>query len=459
VSALVDAAAAALGVVPRTIWRWLDEGLPGSGPSRGWAPAQDDIDAYVRWKGNAAAAWRERAADGSVPSLRTFQTALAHRFEVGDRAVMREGVEARRRHQVYLRWEPEARNELWETDHKELDVPVLFPRAQRPRKPWTTLFVDGYSRAVMGWAISEYPSSASVLAALGEAVRVDARRGPFGGIPARLRPDRGLEFVAGALEQACGVLAIHLDPAPPYSPTLKGKVERLHGTIVESFLAEIPHFAYGPRDASGKLWGRGLPVLSLSDLVSRFDAWVLAYNLERAHAGLGGQTPLERWLSDATPLRTVPDQELRWTLLEERARQVRKSGIRFHRLDYVAPELNGLVGETVAVRYRPHDDTSVEVFRAGAHLCTALPQGTLGAEERAAVLQHRREDAARQAALARRATRRARERFAPATAPGEPAGVSVIGASQATAEEVGHDAATLNRAARTDLLALPSSAR
>lgn len=116
------------------------------------------MDAYLRWKGNAAAAWRERAATGTVPSLRTFQTVLARRFELGDRAVMREGVEARRRHQVYLRWEPEARNELWETDHKELDVPVLFPRAHRPRKPWTTLFVDGYSRAVMGWA---WPTSRS----------------------------------------------------------------------------------------------------------------------------------------------------------------------------------------------------------------------------------------------------------------------------------------------------------
>lgn len=457
VSALVDAAAAALGVIPRTIWRWLDEGLPGSRPSRGWAPSEDDVDTYVRWKGNASAAWRERAADGPIPSLRTFQTALARRFEAGDRAVMREGVEARRRHQVYLRWEPEARNELWETDHKELDVPVLFPRAQRPRKPWTTLFVDGYSRAVMGWAISEYPSAASVLAALGEAVHVDDRRGPFGGIPARLRPDGGLEFAAGALEQACGVLAIHLDPAPAYSPTLKGKVERLHGTIVESFLAELPHFADGPRDASGKLWGQGLPVLTFADLVGRFDAWVLAYNRERGHAGLGGRTPIERWQADATPLRTVADQELRWTLLEERTRRVQKSGVRFHALDFVAPELNGLVGETVAVRYRPHDDTSVEIFRAGAHLCTALPQGTLGAEERAAVLQRRREDAARQAALARRATRRARERFAPATAPGEPNSVSVVDTSTASAEAARDDSRMLRKAARTDLLGLPSA--
>ena len=456
VSPLIGPTAAALGVSPRTLWRWLEVGLPGGQPSRAWQPSEADVDCYLRWKGNAAAAWRERANAGDVPGLRTFQAGLACRFEAGERAALLEGVEGRRRHQVYLRWEPEARNELWEADHKELDVPVLFPRAQRPRRPWTTLFVDGWSRAIMGWAIAERPSTATVLSALGEAIRVDPRRGPFGGLPAALRPDRGLEFVAGVLSQACGVLAVRLDPAPPYTPHLKGKVERLHRTIVTSFLAELPHFTGGPRDAAGRLRGRELPVLSFAELVARFDAWVLAYNLERPHAALGGQSPLERWREDATPLRTLGGDELRWTLLEEKARRVRKSGVRFHSIDFVAPELNGLVGETVAVRYRPHDDTTLEVFRHGAHLCTALPQGTLGPDERAAVLERRREDAARQARLARRATRRARERFAPVTGPVPPEEVTVITAAAAAQERAGRDGDRLRRVAQADLLALPS---
>ena len=458
VSELVSAAAAALGVAPRTVWRWLDDGLPGPRVSVAWSPHRDDVDAFVRWKGNASAAWRERRAEGAdVPPLRTFQAGVARAFEAGERAVMREGVEARRRHQVYLRWEPQARNELWETDHKELDVPVLFPRAQRPRRPWATIFLDAYSRAVMGWAIADRPSAATVIAALGEAIRVDERRGPFGGVPAVIRPDRGLEFAAGVMEQACGLLAIRLAPTPAFSPHLKGKVERLQGSIVSELLAGMPHFTGGPRDAAGKLWGAGLPVLSVGELVCRFDAWVLAYNRALAHAGLGGQTPLQRWTEDATPLRTVGDEELRWTLLGEADRLVRKAGIRFHGLDFIAPALNGLVGETVEVRYRPHDDRSIEVFRAGQHLCTALPQATLGPEERAAVLDRRREDAARQAQLARRATRRARERLAPITGPGPVEDVTMVTAAQAEAEGSSQHADRLRRAARTDLLDLPSA--
>ena len=458
VSELVSSAAVALGASPRSVWRWLDGGLPGPRSPKGWGPGPDDVDAYLRWKANATAAWRERRAEGAgVPSLRTFQAGLARSLEAGERAVMREGVEARRRHQVYLRWEPEARNELWETDHKELDVPVLFPRAQRPRRPWVTIFLDAFSRAVMGWAIADRPSAATVVAALGGAIRIDERRGPFGGLPATIRPDRGLEFAAGVMEQACGLLAIRLAPTPGYSPHLKGKIERLHGSIVGELLAEMPHFTGGPRDAAGNLWGAGLPVLTVAELVSRFEDWVLSYNRQLAHAGLGGQTPMQRWTEDATPLRTVGDEELRWTLLGEENRLVRKAGLRFHALDFIAPELNGLVGETVEVRYRPHDDRSVEVFRAGQHLCTALPQGSLGPEERAAVLDRRRDDAARQARLARRATRRARERLAPLTGSGPIEDVTVVTAAQSDAEGSDRNADRLRRAARTDLLGLPST--
>lgn len=457
-SPLVEAAARSLGVGLRTVWRWLAEGYPGERALRAWCPGQGDIDAYVRWKGNAAAAWRERRAESDqVPSLRSFQASLARELGPADRAVIRDGEVGRRRHQVYLRWEPEHRNELWEADHKQLDVPVLFPRAQRSRQPWSTMFVDAYSRAVMGWAISDQPTSGTVLAALGEAIRLDDTAGPFGGLPSAIRPDQGLEFVADAIAQACGLLAVELVPTPAYKPNLKGKVERLHLTLVSELLAELPQFTGGPRSASGELWGSGVPPLGLADFVGRFDAWVRAYNRTRPHSGLGGQTPEQRWLEDATPLRLVPPSELRWTLLAGANRTVRTSGVAFAGLDFIAPELNGLVGETVEVRYRPHDRRSVEIFRNGAHLCTAIPQGTLSQAEREAVLERRRADAAEQAQRQRRATRSARTRFAPVTTAAGVEDATVV--THREAQGVASGADQLRRAARSDLLGLPSSAR
>lgn len=458
ISARVGVAAAALGVSPRSVWRWLRHGLPVGGGRRRWLPVEADIDAYTGWRGNAAAAWRaRRAEDPSLPSLRTFERGLRRVLHPGDRAAIRDGVRGTRRYQVYLRWAPEARNQRWECDHTLLDVPVLFPRAQRPRRPWITLYVDGFSRAIMGWAIADYPSTASVLAALGDAIRVDPDRGPFGGVPASLRPDRGLEFAAHVLRQACGVLAIHLDPAPPYQPHLKGKVERINRTLIDQLLRELPHFSGGPRDAAGRLQDRSAAVLTLAALVAAVDSWVRWYNAERPHTELDGETPRERWLEDATPVRLVRPAELRWTLLDGKTRTVTTSGIGFHGLRFIAPELNGLVGCRVEIRFRPHDDSLIEVSRDGQHLCTAKPQGTLSAEERAAFQAHRRADAREQARRRRRAERRSRERFSPATVEQPAADVSVIPIAVLAARRGAGWDEELRRAARTDLLRLSGS--
>ena len=75
-----------------------------------------------------------------------------------------------------------------------------------------TQFLDDYSRAIIGWAISLQPSSAEVLAALRDALLVQSARGPSGGVPVRLRWDRGLEFAAGAVEHAALALGVQLDP-------------------------------------------------------------------------------------------------------------------------------------------------------------------------------------------------------------------------------------------------------
>ena len=66
-------------------------------PMKRWFIRWFGVDSYVRWKGNAAAAWRERRGeDEGVPALRTFQTALAEGLSPGDRAAIRDGVEGRR---------------------------------------------------------------------------------------------------------------------------------------------------------------------------------------------------------------------------------------------------------------------------------------------------------------------------------------------------------------------------
>jgi len=268
---------------------------------------------------------------------------------------------------------PDRRNALWEADHKELPVLVMAPRAQQPRKPWVTLFVDGFSRLIMGWALSLHPNAAVVLAALRRGIVVDPERGPFGGLPEKLRPDNGLEFAAAALTRSSAALGIELAPTPPYQGYSKGKVERVNRTLDQEFLSGLPFHTHGPRAADGHLFGPDVAPMGLELFCDRFAEWVTTYNTARVHSELG-QTPLARWSADATPLREVPAAGLRWMLMADTERTIGKDRIHFDGLRFIAPELNGRVGEKVQVRYTPHDLRQIEVFRGDEWLATAYPQ-------------------------------------------------------------------------------------
>jgi putative transposase len=416
----VAAVAAALGVSERTVWRWAANTSPSGRVERDrYELTEADRRDYADWNGNVAALWRARvAAGGSVPPLRTLQRAFGRELSPGERATVTEGVEGRRRHEVYLRWEPVCRNARWEADHKELPVLVTPPRGARGVKPWMTVFLDCYSRLIMGWALSLRPDSATVLAALRRGLVVDPARGPFGGVPRVLVPDNGLEFATTALARVCATLGTTFDPTDGYAPHQKGKIERANLTVDQEFLSGLPFNTEGPRAADGRLYGPDAPPMALALFVDRFAEWVVEYNTARPHSALGGQTPLQRWEADPTSIQEVPAEQLRWLLLADVERTIQRDGVHFGGHIFIAGELNGRVGERVQIRYTPHDLRQIEVFRGDTWLCTAYPQGALSDEQRDAVLARRRADAAELGRRQRRTSRRARARLAPITAPG-----------------------------------------
>lgn len=244
-------------------------------------------------------------------------------------------------------------------------------------------------------------------------------------------------------------------PTAAYSPHQKGKLERANRTLTQELLSGLPFYTHGPRAIDGRLYGPDAPPMALARFVEEFDRWVRDYNTKRPHAGLSGLTPLQRWCADATPLRQVADADLRWLLLADVRRIIHKDGIRFNGLVFIAPELNGRVGQEVEVRYTPHDDRQIEVFRDGRWLATARPQNTLSAKERDRVLEQRRADAAEQARRQRRASRQARVRLAAMTEPGAPEVTTVIGREQGRLESARADDLALRRQARLGLLGLP----
>jgi putative transposase len=489
-------AAAGHGVDERTVRRWLarsDQCRPTRPEWYQLSPA--DREAYAYFRGNVTAVARARAAvlagqaeAAGVPvpeflvagwaqarpvALRTLQRAFAEQMTPAERAYWASGEAGRRAAGVYLTrpWTP--RNQVWELDHKELPI-LLLPRRGRAVKPWLTSVVDDGTRALLGWAITLTPSTATVLSALRMALTHDPTRGPFGAVPAAARVDRGLEFAAQAVTDALAALCVDPNRLPGYTPHRKGKIERLHLTIEQTLLSGLPGYTKGPRDAAGRLHGPlsdrardraaaehaaergGVGPMRLERFVAeRFAPWAAWYNTERPHSMLDGQTPLQAWLADDTVLHRVDAVLLRHLLLAGEDRVVQKNGVRHNNLAYVAAELHGRGGQVVQIRYMPHDDRWIEVYLDGEDLCTAYPQGQLTDEQVAAFREHAKAETRRLSAQRRRASRRTRTELAPLSdgQTAEQPSRLVPGAAAADVARARDDDA-LRRMASTSLLGL-----
>jgi putative transposase len=105
-------------------------------------------------------------------------------------------------------------------------------------------------------------------------------------------------------------------------------------------------------------------------------------------------------------------------LLADQTRVVNQDGIHFGSATFIAPELTGIGGRTVEVRYLPHDLRWIEVFTEHGWLCTAYPQDELTREQAAAVIEQRHEAAREMGRRKAAASRKARARIAPLTATG-----------------------------------------
>lgn len=418
-SELVRRAGADAGVSERTMWRWVAQGSSERKARGRYVLPELAKTLYFQHHGNVAAVHRQLVAEGMrPPTAKTLREAFQRELTPDERAFAVDGEEGRRRFTLYRRVEAEARNDLWEADHKEMPVQAVPPRGRHPQKVWLTVFLDAYSRAVMGWAVSLQPSAATVLAALEMAVLVNEERGPFGGVPTILRWDNGLDWLADSVSEAATRMGSMATGTSAYSPHQKGKVERFFRTVDQELLSGMPFYTEGARAANSELYGPEALPMDLDALVSEVEAYVNHYNLERGHSSLDGQSPLERWSADATPISPRSREQLRWLLLPRTDRKVLKDGIHFEKQIYIAPELDGIVGERVEVRFMPHDLREIEIWHEGRFLAFAVPQEALGEEGWKQVMARRRSAAKRAGQMRRRASRRARAKLTPITGPG-----------------------------------------
>ncbi|MGH2715637.1 MAG: Mu transposase C-terminal domain-containing protein, partial [Thermoleophilaceae bacterium] len=306
----------------------------------------------------------------SAPSYATTRAIIAA-LDRGLVALAHQGPAAYRdAFELALRREASAPNAIWQADHTQLDLLVLDP-AGRPARPWLTVILDDFSRAVPGYAVYlDAPSTLQTALALRHAIwRNDDPAWPVCGIPELLYTDHGSDFTSRHLEQVAADLHLQLIFSTPGVPQGRGKIERFFGTVTTELLPTLPGYL-APNRANGPVEP---PRLALSDLDAAVARFITATYHPRTHSETR-QPPIERWAAGGWIPR-LPDtfEQLDLLLLTvAKARTVHRDGIRFQGLRYLDLTLAAYVGEAVTIRYDPRDLAEIRVYHGGRFLCRAI---------------------------------------------------------------------------------------
>lgn len=269
------------------------------------------------------------------------------------------------------RREASAANAIWQADHAQLEI-LLLREDGSPAKPWLTVVIDDYSRAVAGYYLSfEPPSVLRTALALRQGIwRKEDSHWPVCGIPSVLSTDHGSDFTSKHMQQVAADLKIQLIFATPGQPRGRGRIERFFRTVHDMFLCDLDGYLQRSRRK---------PTLTLAQLEDRF----LAFRLEVYHRRpqpQSGEAPVQRWEAGGfLPRMAGSLEELDLLLMYAvRSRKVQRDGIHFQGLRYLSPVLAAYVGEEITLRFDPRDMGKVRVFFRDRFLCRAITADCAG---------------------------------------------------------------------------------
>lgn len=172
-----------------------------------------------------------------------------------------------------IRFEAPRPNALWQADFAELRV--------GGERRYVLVVIDDFSRFCVGHILSDSPSAEAAMKTLGAAI---ARHGK----PETVRTDRGGAFQSKEYRQYLESQLIDQMMGRSYHPEGGGKVESLVGTIRRE-LWEVEHF-------------------DDFDIASRrLERFLRDYNERRAHMGIDGLTPADRYFGRAEQVLALLD--------------------------------------------------------------------------------------------------------------------------------------------------------
>ena len=436
---LVRAAAEALDITDRHVRRLIKQGV-GDG-RRKFAPTAVHLDILYSANGNVAKAARLCEKDGV--SLPVGTRHLRRCFDLVDQSLVagaRQGWVGLVGARGYSAKCAPHRAHTYATDSSPMNLLVLDKCDGKVIDLHETHVIDEATRFALVLATTDgAPDTSTTVAVLGAAVagyRTDD--GTFvGGVPERVLSDNGAEYKGKAVTSGLVRLGFlrkistpeakasglddttdtddGTDDSQPdhgvdgheFGPSAKktftnpesgfenGISESFHITFQEGFSADLPGFV-NPRWPKFQqlkqrdYWKANAHLLLTREQVDMLlQNWLMRYNFEHSHSGIGGQTPFEAWRNDEHPLHEVDPNATALAMLNDVTAVVDRGRIKALRSQYYAPELAEFHGRTVEVRYLPGRLETVMVFVNGHKVCEAVRRDHLTANDSARIKDKR----------------------------------------------------------------------
>lgn len=262
-------------------------------------------------------------------------------------------------YELIMRRESQYPNEIWQADHTMLNIDIIGAKGQKVR-PWLTVIMDDFSRAIAGYCLFiGAPSALQTALALRQAIWYKQdEKWPICGIPETLYTDHGSDFTSTHIEYLCIDLKIQLIHSTVGKPRGRGKIERFFSSLEQQLLEPL------------KWNNKSLALSELEALIHEFIVHHYHYSIH----GTTNEMPVTLW-NQAQFIPHMPESLEKLNLLflsSNKTRMVQRDGIQFAGLRYFHQNLAAYVGESVVIRYDPKDLAEVWVYHDDKLVCKAI---------------------------------------------------------------------------------------
>jgi len=259
-------------------------------------------------------------------------------------------------------------NDRWQMDFTEMDTYSYFPNGDgKLFKPWLVTAIDCHSRVILWAHLCKTVSAKDVVYLLKTAIKAKEDIAmPFAGKPGILSLDNAPVYDGDVTESLIRA-GIEIEPIPKDSPEANGKQERFFRSMFDGFCRMLPGYTKQYRGKARAMKEGVIPFPILQRRLLKYVA--CTYHLAE-HRSLS-TTPWEAYhdgLENASiPYYSPEEADLHFRLRE--SRQVHTYGVEVGGRKFLAPCLEGMVGEKVEVLVAPDQEgKEIPVFLKGKPL-------------------------------------------------------------------------------------------